>query len=95
MEIIETFEELREFNKECDEKRLNAFDTKNILKAEKHLNKNTKQIAFAFVAPKNWSKLKAWEKENVFRQIDGLEPLEEPVKARCEKAKSSRSKNYI
>jgi len=98
METIETFEELREFNKEFpQDKSLNAFDNKNILRAERILNKNTKQIAFAFVEPKNWSKLKDWEKENIFRQIDNLPLLAEPKESKAPRirVKSKRSSNYI
>ena len=76
---------------------INIDDTKRLLQAEKVLNKNTHQIAFAFGVPPNWDKLTDTEKENVYRELDGLHPLAEPIECVDEepRAVSNKSKRYI
>ena len=55
-------------------------DNRNIMRSYIHLSKD-KENAFAFLEKKKfWASLEEWEKENIFRAIDGEPLLEALVK---------------
>lgn len=97
-ELIETKEDLRAFNKEFEQdKNLSAFDSRNNIRAQTFLDENQEAITFAFREQEDLSKLKDWEQENIFRKIDGLPPLAEPVKEQEPRTKtiSNNKQRYI